>query len=195
MQTGLTLTTDATTDPVTVEEVKENFLIVAPDDDALILRLIKVATKWCEDFTRRQFIRKTWAETFTQFPERGVIMLSRRPLVSVTSVQYVDANGDTQTLSSSDYYVITNRETGLIDRAYNVTWPTTRSIREAVTVTYVAGYGTAASDVPDTIRQAVIALVGHWLEHRDLAVTGTIVQQMPLHVESLLWMERTLEAP
>lgn len=57
----------------------------------------------------------------------------------------------------------------------------------AVAVRCVVGYGSTASTVPAAIRAAMKILIGHWFEHREPVVTGTIVAQMPMSVDALLW--------
>ena len=43
--------------------------------------------------------------------------------------------------------------------------------RLGIEIDYVAGFGDAA-DVPADLKQAVLALVAHWFEHRDAAVVA-----------------------
>lgn len=60
------------------------------------------------------------------------------PLISVTSITYIDVDGVTQTLSSS-LYSITDPAKGVITLNYGESWPTTRWQPNAVTVRFVAG--------------------------------------------------------
>ena len=104
----------------------------------------------------------------------------------MTTIQYVDTAGDTQTLSSSVYNVDIYQEPGRISEAYGQQWPTTRIINNAVIVTYVAGYGATAATVPQGIKDAIMILVNHLYENRDIIVTGTIVSKIPMSAISLL---------
>ncbi len=82
----------------------------------------------------------------------SAIRLPRVPLVSVTSITYVDNNGDAQTLSPSVYVADIAR--GRISLAYNQYWPTTRLQPNAITVRFVAGMAapfTAALDGTITV--------------------------------------------
>ena len=63
-----------------------------------------------------------------------------------------------------------------------------------VTVTFVAGYGSAATDVPSVLREAVKMLTAHYYEFRQPVISGTIATKIPMHIESLIWIHRVLEA-
>jgi uncharacterized phiE125 gp8 family phage protein len=58
-----------------------------------------------------------------------------------------------------------------------------------IQVTYVAGYGAAAS-VPQKYKQAMLLLIGHWYENRETVIVGTISGPIALAVDSLIWLDR-----
>jgi len=111
------------------------------------------------------------------------------PLQSVSSITYLDNNGDSQTLAASKYDVDASSEPGRIAPAFGETWPDTRDVNNAVTVTFIAGYTTAAL-VPDTIKHAIKMITGHWYENREEVVIGVTSKQLERAVTSLLWSER-----
>ena len=51
---------------------------------------------------------------------------------------------------------------------------------------YTVGYGSAASNVPEGIRQAVLLTIGNWYQNRQSVVTGTIATDLPLSSQYLL---------
>ena len=55
-----------------------------------------------------------------------------------------------------------------------------------VKITFTAGYGDAAGDVPEPLRQALLLLVAHWYERREPVVLGETAIQVPETVQSLL---------
>jgi len=159
------------------------------DENDLLDSLIISARQWAEEFTRRAFTTRTCTLRLDRFPAE--IILPRPPLSSVTSITYVDVNGDSQTLDSSAYQVVTYEEPARIVTAYGESWPSTRSVPEAVTVTYVAGYGDASA-VPDTIKNALKLLVSHWFERREVVAAANL-KPVPLNVERMLWPYRLLD--
>jgi hypothetical protein len=77
---------------------------------------VTAARRFVEDKAGRQFVTATARLTLDRFPftcsyqwlpspERRTIVVPRAPLQSVTSIAYVDAGGDTQTLSANSYRV------------------------------------------------------------------------------------------
>ena len=164
---GITQTVAPAETPISLAEAKAHLRVDTSDEDALITTLIEAATVMAQTYTRRQFVSATYAQTFDAFPASGVIELGRHPLVRVTSITYTDADGNTdQTWSSAKYTVVSAPLVGYVVPAYDEEFPATREVPNAVTVTYVAGYG-AASAVPDAIKAAIKLIVGDLFEHRE----------------------------
>lgn len=128
-------------EPLSPADFKQHQKISASDEDTLIAAQLSAARRWAETFTRRQFVLATWKLYLDRFPCYA-LRLPRPPLISVSSIQYVDTAGATQTLDDSLYQVDHNHEPGLIVPDFGQVWPTTRDgTPNAVTVTYLAGYG------------------------------------------------------
>lgn len=182
---SMTRTADPSSEPVSLSEARDHLRLDTSGsppshaDDTLVQNLIQAAREWCETYTGRSFFEQTWKVQLDEFPE--VIRLPRPPIISVTSIQYVDTSGDTQTLSSSIYRV--DAEGARITEAYSQVWPDTRDVTNAVTVTYKAGYDSGnspqdASAIPQAIKQAILLLVGQMYEHREDVIVGTTVTPM-----------------
>lgn len=184
---GLKLVTGPASEPVTTLEAKQQLSLVAEQTvhDALIGRLIKAARAWTETYAERSWINQTWRLTVSHFPRCGELYLPRPPLASVTSVAYLDSDGASQTLSTDVYDVDADAEPGIVFRAYNQSWPSIRSQRAAVTITYVAGYGDEPSDVPEDARHAILMQVAHLFERRE-ATTEVALKETPMAVKTLL---------
>lgn len=172
---------------VTLTEVKAQCRITHTDEDTLINDLIDAATSWAEKYTRRKFLTQTCIDYLDSFPT--IIRPRYSPLIAVTSIQYVDTDGNTQTWSNAEYDDDTDTEPGRIQPAYNCSYPSIRSQMNAITLTYTAGYGTAATDVPSNIRHALLLLVAHLYENRE-ATSEVALLEVPLAVQSLLGIEK-----
>ncbi len=172
--------------PVTLDEMKDHLRITHTDDDQYINALCLAATSWAEKFQNRTYVKRPRTMVLDKFPT--VIRPKYPPLISVTSIVYIDTNGTSQTLAASEYRVDTVTEPGRITEAYEVTWPDIRDLTNAVTITYVAGYGTEAK-VPDEVKHAIKLMVGHLYEHRE-AVSEIDMNMVPLSVKHLLWLEK-----
>jgi uncharacterized phiE125 gp8 family phage protein len=104
---------------------------------------------------------------------------------SITSVIYVDTDGQEQTLSADLYEVDIASDPGWIVPAASTRWPRTMRTINAVRVRFVAGYGDP-EDVPEKIKTAIKALVAHWYEAREPVAIGVTANEVPLHVGRLI---------
>ena len=178
----VTLVTTATSEPFELSEVKNNLRVTINDDDALIKSLIIVSREWAESYMRRALITQTW-DYFTDRFFR-TIKLPLSPVVSVTSIKYVDTDGVTQTLATTEYTVDSVSEPTRIVEAWGKTWPSIRFVPNAVTVRFVAGYGNA-SDIPEQIKRWMLMLMGHLYENRELTSQNVNIVEIPISTELL----------
>ena len=155
---AVTIFTEPTQEPISLAEQKLHSRVTTDDDDAILAIYIKAARRSCELFQGRAYINQTLDLTLDNFPCNGIIYVPRAPLVSVTSITYVDTDGTSQTLASSEYTADTKSEPGRIYPAYGEAWPSVRDQPNAITVRFVAGYGTTKGSVPDMFRAAIILL-------------------------------------
>ena len=184
----ITLVTASTEQPVSLADAKAHVNQTDTMDDSYIRGLIGAASAHSEMVTRRKWIDAEYDWNLPAFPAFPILLNEwpLAPLSSVTSIKYVDDAGDTQTWASSNYIVQTDLSPGVIELAFNVTVPTTRNQPNAVTVRYVAGYG-GVEDVPPDARHAMLMLIAHWYENREMVVVGTSVSELPTAAESLMW--------
>jgi len=187
---SITLVTAPTTEPLTTAQAKAHIRVEHHTDDLIIDGFIRASRQHAANVTHRALITQTWRMDIGGFPANGLIELPKPPLQSVTQIQYVDADGATQTLSSSIYDVDTASEPGCVRLAYQQNWPTTRDIYNAVQITYVAGYGDDGDDVPQPIRNAMLLLIGHWYENREAVTAGISLVTTPMATDALLWPYR-----
>ncbi len=158
--------------PVEVQDAQDQVRVLHDQEATYLQRLLRRATRHCENITRRAFITQTWVLTLDgwddpRYATCRVIYVPRPPLISVTSIAYLDSNGDSQTLSSANYRVDTQSQPGRIEEAYSATWPTTRGVIGDVTITHTAGYGASGASVPDDIQHAVLIMAAAMHEHRE----------------------------
>jgi len=192
----LTLVTAPTIEPVTLDEAQAHLRLDQNVDDVLVETLIQAAREIAEAHTRRAIMLQTWDWKLDGFPACEPWELPKAPLLSVTSISYVDANGTTQTWSSSNYTVLAPAGArclpGTVSLGYGVTYPVPRSQPNAVTVRYTCGYSssataaTARAAVPAAIKAAMLLTIGELYARRENAVVGTIINEVPLSAARLL---------
>lgn len=188
----LTVVTPPATEPLSLVEVKEYLRIDGTDQDAVLGAIIKAARRFCENVQRQAYITQTLELALDAWPREAHITLPRAPLRSVTAVTYTDKDGAEAIMPPSDYIADTRAEPGQVVLAYGKNWPSvTLQPVNGVVIRYEAGYGTAATTVPETAKQAMWLLVGHWNERREAVLTGTISKEIEFGVNALLWQDRT----
>jgi len=169
------VTTKPTVEPVTLAEAKAHLKVTYTNEDSLITAMIQAAREEAENYTQLAFVEQTIEESFDRFPSAcpnnffSSLWLSRSPLYDTASlvIKYQDTDNAEQTLATSKYDIDDKVKPGCITPAYNESWPSTANVKNSVTVTYKAGFGTTAADVPQTIKQAMLLMIGNWYEKRS----------------------------
>ncbi len=179
-------TTTPTLEVLSLDDVKLHVGADGYDDyDSLLATLRDRATEAVGKRCKREIQAATWTLTLDSFPAE--ILIDKVPVASITSVAYSDVDGNPQTLvSGTDYQTDLNSNDGpaSIKPAYGTTWPTIRSdTYAAVTVTFVAGYATAAA-VPQTIKHEIAMLTAEWFNNRE-GSTSSPIQEIPAGLEML----------
>jgi uncharacterized phiE125 gp8 family phage protein len=181
----LKLTSEPAVEPLSVDDAKTHMRIDIDAEDAYIAVLIKSARLRAEAFINKQLITATYTLKLDSFP--SVISIPRSPAQEITSITYVDTDGDTQTLSSDVYTLDSDSEPGRIYEAYGESWPSHRPIRNAITVTFKAGYGDAAANVPDDIIHAIKLFTAAYHEEREEGNDRNILINKITTAERLLY--------
>lgn len=177
---GYRRTVAPTVEPMLVTEVRLSARIDQYEEDALLAEWIQTARQWIEQSWDLALIDQTIEETFDKIPKSGFLRLTVRPVAAttdVTSVKYYDEDNVLQTMSAADYVVSLDGHHCLIGLGEDASWPSTYARRGAFVVTYTAGFGASASDVPRYIKSAIRMKVTDLYEQR-------ISQSMPKGIDS-----------
>lgn len=159
---------------------------------------IQAARELVEQRAQLALMPQTWVLKLAEFPaEHPLIDLRIHPVRRISSVAYIDANGSTQTWSSSNYEVQrTSHRSLLVKTDTSAAWPTTAGNKlRPVIITMIAGYSDPTTDktpllqrakVPAHARQAILMLLDHWFEHRGAVLVGMISKSIELSFEALI---------
>lgn len=167
--------------PIALSEARIQCMLDADlkDEDSLIQSLIASAVDVCQRYTGRPLMSQEmcYVGNFD-----ACVELSPN-LLSVESISYIDQNGDDQSLDTSQYYVDVSSIVGNVSPIG--AWPAVKSDHpQPVVITFLAGY----KEVPDSIKQCIRLLVGHWFRNRD--AMGSISDGLKYSVDSLLSCHR-----
>jgi len=171
-------------EPVTVAEAKLHCRVDGTAFDDAFDRLIKASRRHVERFLHRRLITQT-----VQLRLSGLgraITLPIGPVQSIESITYLDTANVSQTLAADQYRLDMASVPNRIVPAHLVTWPSVLPDVDTVAVNAVVGYGDAADDVPDDIREAILKIVAFWHDNPEAVVTGAIATELPLAFRAML---------
>lgn len=189
----LARTGDPAAFPVTLVECKADLRVQHTADDTLINSLIADATDYMDvpnGAIGKALIDQTWTLSVPRADGWERIELPVTPVQSITSITYYDADNVQRSLPVSDFQLYGDEDKAWIEAKPNVNWPTVYDRLDAITVTFVAGFGANSTAVPNSIRRAIRLLVGHWYENRTASIVGTSAQELPLAVQNLVALNR-----
>lgn len=172
-----------TSAPVSLDEAKAHCRVDHAEDDALISGLIAAATAHLDGYTGilgRALVSQTWRQDFGRFC--ASMRLPLAPVASEPTISYWDTDLVQQDVDPSLYSLLSDARGPFISLQPGQSWPASARRPDAVSVTYVAGYG---DDVPRPIRQAILLMVGHWYENREAVAAGD-QRELPLAASALI---------
>lgn len=132
---------------------KTHLRVSGTSEDALITAYLNAATAWIERYTGAKLTSGGVTETFTDFGD--YLELGLAPANSVTSITYLDADGESATVADSRL-----RDGRIYPPVAG--WPSYQTY-STITVAYNAGFATT----PTELEQAQLLLVGHFYQYRD----------------------------
>lgn len=201
-----------TDEPVSLEQAKAHLRVDTTDQDDLIESLITAARERVEEETGRALITQTLEIALDYFVEppdlryvtypyltpAKAILLPRPPLQALKRITYIDGDGNEVLLHDevgsptviSDLVVDTYSAPGRLVPASGGNWPSVQDRANAVVIRYTAGYGDHGDDVPKSIVQAILLLIGHL--HENPSAVSDQKYDLPMGVDWLLAKHRVL---
>lgn len=163
-----------TVEPLTRTQAKLHLRKTDTAEDSLVDAIIAAARGHVERHCTKALVLQTRRLILDCFP--ACIDIEWAPLRAVQSIAYLDDEGELQTLAADQYRVDKHSKPARITPAYDVTWPTTYPVPNAVLVTYTCGY--VAPFTADAGTDA-LAAAGHGLEDADIVQVATIGGTLP----------------
>lgn len=183
------LVTAAAVPLLTSPETKAWLRIDADDtsEDDLVGALIEAVTAHLDGHAGilgRCLISQTWRVRFDCWHR---CMRLPFPDVSNVVVKVTTEAGATSTVSDASYDVLEDAIGAYVRFHDDYAQPSADLADvQAWAIEFNAGYGPAASDVPQAIRRAALLLVGHWYMNREAVNVGNITSELPLGPRALL---------
>lgn len=161
------ITAQPATEPITLVEAKSHLRVTFADEDTYINTLITSARKYCEAYCNRVFITQTWRQNENAWAYPIKLMVN--PVISLTSLKYIDTNEAQQTITdnTNNFQKDFNSDVAKIYSGLVEAFPAIGISINPIEIITVCGYG-AASDVPDDIKHAIKLMVSHLYENREM---------------------------
>lgn len=165
-----------TVEPVTLEEVY-NQTSSDVDHADYLTPLIARARKRFEQRTGRFLVEQTWQFALPKFC--NTIEIPYAPLQSITSIKYIDNQGQLVTIDSADYRVIYHGIKATITPKLGGNWPAPGfKVADAVQIECVIGHAPVQNGAIDTnnvidpdrynlAKQAILVLIADWFRNRE----------------------------
>ena len=145
-------------------EVKKHLSEAGTDNDAYIQELIYAVQSKVEEDYDLGLNTATWEVYFDKFPKEIEIWMW--PIASIESVKYTDADGDTQTVTSTNYGTDLVNKPARIIPLDSYSWPDTLVTPNAVQVQFITGFASPAV-LPGDLKQAMYMIIADWMDNRE----------------------------
>lgn len=163
---GAVLLTPPASEPVSLAEAKAQIGVAHGDDDQLIAALVAAARRVVEARTGLVLMAQRWLCWRDAWPADGVIALPVAPLRAVEEIG-VHGEDDARAVIDPAHYIVdaASLPPRVLLRGSRL-WPAPGRALNGISIEVAAGFGTAAADVPQPLRQAVLLLVAHFYAQR-----------------------------
>lgn len=151
------------TSQITLAEMKSYLRVTNTVDDSLITNMIATATNWGENYTGRSFNVEDYSLAIYNFT--SIIEIRRSPVDAVTSIDYIDTDGNAQVVSTDVYYVKRQRQWSYIILKDGQEWPT--DVRDQIdSIDIKFSTTTMQPNLQNLANEAVIRTVAYWYRNR-----------------------------
>lgn len=164
---------------LTIETIRQHCRIDGTEDDALLLLRAKAVEQMAEQETGRTFTERTRVLRLPSWPGSGLtnaISLPGVPVKSITSVSYLDSAGVRQTVPNTDYKLSGTDIESLEALLWAPDgWPAAKCEPGSIVITYVAGYGAAETDIPESARAWLLLHIAHLTRNPEAATDKAMI--------------------
>ena len=190
--------TGRTLNPITLEEIKDHLQIERGEtgSDEVLKGLRTASVEMAQNITGRKLMTQTWKVYFDDWPSGDYMELPFTPLSTAgivsTGIKFTNSTSGSTHLGSTAWSMDFVSEPPRVVLENNESWPTvTLHHNNPIEVEAVYGYA-ASSDIPRSIKHAMLLMIGHWYENREDTIIGAgqVVHEIPSGSRALLEMYR-----
>jgi uncharacterized phiE125 gp8 family phage protein len=176
------LTTPPSVEPISLAEAKAHVRVTHTDDDTYIAKLISASRRLVEQCYDLCLLQQNWSLFLDQWPAGSVIALPLFPILSIADLLVYGDDDVAATIDHAHYYLDAAARPSRLILRQGRSFPPAGRRANGIEVKLVAGFGTAANAVPETIKQALLIIIADWYASRGDVDAGAL----PLSAQSLL---------
>ncbi|MFZ1812910.1 MAG: head-tail connector protein [Rhizobiaceae bacterium] len=168
--------------PVSLEAMKTHLRVTQEDDDGYLQELVAAATAHVEAITGLSLLEQDWRVFLDDLPQHWVT-LPLRPVLQITQVRHFNLDGDPTILPPTEWILdnASDPPRFALTQVSGLELPC-----NGLEIDMTVGFGSTGTDVPDTIRRAILLLVAQWYEVRGATSDAAVTAIEPPGLHALL---------
>jgi len=170
-------------EPLTLAETKVHLRVDGATEDSLIGDLIRAARQYLEQATGLVLISRTFRLYLDDWPCGPVIQIAKGPVQSIETVTVCDAAGLPQDLALADAILDGQARPA---RLMLPTRPVIGRQINGIEIDFTAGFGEAGTDIPDTLKRALLLHVALLYECRGAVSPDSQPAAVPAGYDRLI---------
>lgn len=140
-------------EPLTLAEAKAHLRVETDLDDTLIAGLIRTVREHLERVTGLALLTRTFRLYLDDWPSSRVIQIGRGPVQTIEAVTVYDKAGLPQEIDVSGFVLDGQARPARLVLSQQ---PTPGQAINGIEIDFSAGFGAAGTDVPDTLKRAML---------------------------------------
>jgi len=182
---ALVMTSGPAAEPVTLQEAKAHLRVDHAFEDVLISSLILTSRLHVEAALDLALIDQSWTLQLDRWPDSGIVDIPLSPVKTISAVRVKDANGVVTVIEPESYMADkASRPARVVFEPGSQ--PQSGLRAGGIEITFTTGFGTQPSSVPAPLRHAILMLVAHWYDNRNLAEAGSAAARIPEQISDLI---------
>lgn len=170
-------------EPLTLAEVKAHLRLDTSDEDTLLAALTRTAREHLERTTGLCLIRQTWRLYLDRWPQSGVILIGKGPVQAVETILVFDGEGRSTNITAADRLLDGEARPA---RLWLRNPPAPGRAMNGIEIDVLAGYGEAGTEVPDTLKRAMLMHVAQMFAFRGAVALENQPAGVPAGYERLV---------
>lgn len=172
-----------TAEPLTLGEIRAHLRLDSEEEDALLLALAIVAREHLERETGLVLASRDFRLCLDDWPADGIVTIARGPVRAVSSVTVYDGEGAPQPVDLDGHLLDGEaRPARLWLRAV----PEPGRALNGIEVAFSAGFGESGTDVPETLKRAMLLHVAAMFACRGVVSVDAQPAVLPPGYERLI---------